>query len=70
MRLETTLFDITGRLRQRRFPNDRANVQAIGLRVLEELVWNTGIAWPGESKEKSRPGIEKVLIAFGPITQS
>lgn len=41
MPLETTLADITARLRQGRFPNEQAISQGIVLRVLQELGWDT-----------------------------
>ncbi len=37
MSLESTLTDIIARLRQGRFPNERAISQVIVLRVLQEL---------------------------------
>ncbi|MFM2294300.1 MAG: hypothetical protein RLZZ350_713 [Verrucomicrobiota bacterium] len=49
MSLETTLTDITTRLRQGRFPNEQAISQGIVLRVLQELgwdTWDTTIVWP------------------------
>ena len=49
MSLETTLSDITVRLRQGRFPNEQAISQGIVLRVLQELSWNTWdttVVWP------------------------
>ncbi len=49
MSLETTLSDITVRLRQGRFPNEQAISQGIVLRVLQELgwdTWDTNIVWP------------------------
>ena len=49
MSLEFTLTDITGRLRQGRFPNEQAISQGIVLRVLQELgwdTWDTNIIWP------------------------
>jgi hypothetical protein len=49
MSLETTLTDITARLRQGRFPNEQAISQGIVLRVLQELgwdTWDTNIIWP------------------------
>lgn len=49
MPLETTLTDITARLRQGRFPNEQAISQGIVLRVLQELgwdTWDTNIIWP------------------------
>ena len=49
MSLETTLTDITARLRQGRFPNEQAISQGIVLRVLQELgwdTWDTNIVWP------------------------
>ena len=41
MSLETTLVEITGRLRQGRFSNERAISQGIVLRLLQELGWDT-----------------------------
>lgn len=49
MSLETTLSDITARLRQARFPNEQAISQGIVLRVLQELgwdAWDTSVVWP------------------------
>ena len=37
MSLETTLADITSRLRQGKFPNEQAISQGIVLRVFQEL---------------------------------
>lgn len=41
MSLETTLADITLRLRQGNFPNEQAISQGIVLRVFQELGWDT-----------------------------
>ncbi len=49
MSLETTLSDITMRLRQGRFPNEQAISQGIILRVFQELgwdTWDTTVVWP------------------------
>ncbi len=49
MSLETTLSDITARLRQGRFPNEQAISQGVVLRVLQELgwdTWDTTVVWP------------------------
>ena len=49
MSLETTIADITSRLRQGRFPNEQAISQGIVLRVLNELgwvTWDTTVVWP------------------------
>jgi predicted type IV restriction endonuclease len=49
MSLETTLSDITTRLRQGKFPNEQAISQGIVLRVFQELgwdTWDTNIVWP------------------------
>jgi hypothetical protein len=49
MALETTLSDITVRLRQGKFPNEQAVSQGIILRVLQELgwdTWDTTVVWP------------------------
>jgi len=49
MALETTLSDITVRLRQGKFPNEQAISQGIILRVLQELgwdTWDTTVVWP------------------------
>jgi hypothetical protein len=49
MSSETTLADITARLRQGRFPNEQAISQGIVLRVLQELgwdTWDTAVVWP------------------------
>lgn len=41
MSLETTIADITARLRQGKFPNEQAVSQGIVLRCLQELGWDT-----------------------------
>ena len=41
MSLETTLADITARLRQGKFPNEQAISQGVVLRVFQELGWDT-----------------------------
>lgn len=49
MSLETTLTDITSRLRQGKFPNEQAISQGIVLRVFQELgwdTWDTNVIWP------------------------
>jgi predicted type IV restriction endonuclease len=49
MALDTTLADVTERLRQGRFPNEQAISQGIVLRLLQELgwdTWDTSIVWP------------------------
>jgi predicted type IV restriction endonuclease len=49
MSVETTLNDITTRLRQGKFPNEQAISQGIVLRVLQELgweSWDTTVVWP------------------------
>lgn len=49
MSLETTLSDITFRLRQGKFPNEQAISQGIVLRVFQELgwdTWDTNVVWP------------------------
>ena len=49
MSLDTTLADITARLRHNAFPNERAISQGIILRVLRELGWDTyatNVVWP------------------------
>ncbi len=49
MSLDTTLADITARLRENGFPNEQAISQGIVLRVLRELGWDTydtAIVWP------------------------
>src|ERR1700722_11137505 len=49
MALETTVADITARLRQGRFSNEQAISQGIVLRLLQELGWNiydTARVWP------------------------
>lgn len=49
MALEASLFDITARLRQGRFPNEQAISQGIVLRLLQELgwdTWDTAVVWP------------------------
>ncbi len=57
MSLETTLTDITGRLRQGRFPNEQAISQGIVLRVLQDLgwdSWDTAVVWPEYSTGEGR----------------
>lgn len=47
--LQTTLSDITARLRQGNFPNEQAISQGIVLRLFQELgwdTWDTNIVWP------------------------
>lgn len=49
MALESTLSDVTSRLRQGRFPNEQAISQGIVLRVFQELgwdTWDTNVVWP------------------------
>ncbi len=49
MGLETTIADITTRLRQGTFPNEQAISQGIVLRLLQELgwdTWDTATVWP------------------------
>ena len=49
MSLDTTLADITARLRENGFPNEQAISQGIVLRLLRELGWDTYdtvIVWP------------------------
>ncbi|HWA85365.1 MAG TPA: type I restriction enzyme HsdR N-terminal domain-containing protein [Opitutus sp.] len=49
MSFETTLSDITNRLRQGKFPNEQAISQGIVLRALQELgwdTWDTNVVWP------------------------
>ncbi|MGD1088368.1 MAG: hypothetical protein ABR955_06545 [Verrucomicrobiota bacterium] len=49
MALETTISDITARLRQGKFPNEQAISQGIVLRVFQELgwdTWDTNVVWP------------------------
>ena len=49
MALETTIADITARLRQGKFPNEQAISQGIVLRVFQELgwdTWDTNVVWP------------------------
>jgi len=49
MALETTLADVTTRLRQGRFPNEQAISQGVVLRLLQELgwdTWDTALVWP------------------------
>lgn len=57
MPLETTITDITTRLRQGRFPNEQAISQGIVLRVLQELgwdTWDTNIVWPEYQTDEGR----------------
>ena len=49
MAFESTLSDITARLRQGKFPNEQAVSQGIVLRILQELdwdTWDTNVVWP------------------------
>ncbi len=49
MSLETTLTDITARLRQGTFPNEQAISQGVVLRLLQDLgwdTWDTTVVWP------------------------
>jgi len=49
MALETTLTDVTERLRRGSFPNEQAISQGVVLRLLQELGWNTwdtAAVWP------------------------
>ncbi len=49
MSLESTLSDITARLRQGKFPNEQAVSQGIVLRAFQELgwdTWDTNVVWP------------------------
>lgn len=49
MSLETTLADITARLKDRGYPNEQAISQGIVLRLLQELGWDTydpNVVWP------------------------
>jgi hypothetical protein len=49
MSLETTISDITERLRQGRFPNEQSISQGIVLRIFQELgwdAWDTSVVWP------------------------
>jgi predicted type IV restriction endonuclease len=49
MALDSTIADITARLRQGRFPNEQSISQGVILRVLQELAWDTfdpAIVWP------------------------
>ncbi|MSU49407.1 MAG: hypothetical protein EXS37_10030 [Opitutus sp.] len=49
MSLETTLADVSSRLRQGKFPNEQAISQGIVLRVFQELgwdTWDTNVVWP------------------------
>lgn len=49
MSLESTLTDITARLRQGTFPNEQAISQGIVLRLLQNLgwdTWDTTVVWP------------------------
>jgi len=49
MSLETTISNITARLRRGKFPNEQAISQGIVLRVFQELgwdTWDTNVVWP------------------------
>ena len=57
MPLEATLADIGNKLREGRFPNERAISQGIVLRVLSEMGWNvydTNIVWSEYSTGEGR----------------
>ena len=57
MSLDTTLADITVRLRENGFPNEQAISQGIVLRVLRELGWDTydtAVVWPEYQTESGR----------------
>lgn len=57
MPLETTLTDVTMRLRRGGFPNEQAISQGIILRVLQELgwdSWDTTVVWPEYSTGQGR----------------
>ena len=57
MPLEATLADIGNKLREGRFPNERAISQGIVLRVLSDMGWNvydTNIIWPEYSTGEGR----------------
>lgn len=49
MPLETTIAEVTARLRQGKFPNEQAVSQGIVLRIFQELgwdTWDTSVVWP------------------------
>lgn len=49
MSIDITLSEITARLRQGRFPNEQAISQAVVLRILQSLgwdTWDTTVVWP------------------------
>jgi hypothetical protein len=49
MSFETTLADVTTRLRQGKYPNEQAISQGIVLRVLQEMgwdAWDPTVVWP------------------------
>ncbi len=49
MSLESTIADITTRLRQGRFPNEQSISQGVVLRIFQELgwdTWDTNVVWP------------------------
>ena len=57
MPLNATLADIGSKLREGRFPNERAISQGIVLRILSDLHWNvydTNIVWPEYSTGEGR----------------
>ena len=57
MPLDATLADIGSKLREGRFPNERAISQGIVLRILSDLDWNvydTNIVWPEYSTGEGR----------------
>jgi len=49
MALEQTIAEVTGRLRQGKFPNEQSISQGIVLRIFQELgwdTWDTTVVWP------------------------
>lgn len=57
-RLEATLDDIVGKLRENRFPNEQSISQGVVLRVLRDLNWpdhDTDIVWPEYQTGEGRP---------------
>lgn len=62
MSLETTLTDITARLRQGKFPNEQAISQGVVLRVFQELgwdTWDTTVVWPEYQTGEGRADFER-----------
>ena len=67
MSLDTTLADITVRLRENGFPNEQAISQGIVLRVLRELGWDTydtAVVWARIPDRGRSSGLRIVPSSF------